>query len=214
MEIGLFNDHVLRVLIAARPRDSVLGIAKRTGLSYAWTHKWVSDLIAEGVFSREGKNLALNEHHAFYQSFLAFFRDRAQQSPALHYEALALAGLPYAFTENDAAFFWTQGGYDVARNRAHYPIFIKTRAQDADAWSAFFKKTGFTARDKVEGRGVYIVLRPQQKPFTIDFVDATPVVPLREAVAFMKRFKPNYLPALEMVNRAHHLGLNIHYAQT
>ncbi|MFH0973197.1 MAG: hypothetical protein V1817_00175, partial [Candidatus Micrarchaeota archaeon] len=127
MNLDLFNEHVWRVLISARPKDSVSAISKRIGLSYGWTYKWVNELAKEGVFKKKGKGVELNEDNRVYERFLTFFRKTAEDSVSLHYSALELFGLKYALTELDAVFAWTKGGYNVSRSRAHYPIFLKVK---------------------------------------------------------------------------------------
>src|SRR3990167_6253167 len=57
MNIETLNPYVVRILISARDEDSMSSIAKRIGLSYGWTHKWISVLIKEGVFKEKWKEL-------------------------------------------------------------------------------------------------------------------------------------------------------------
>ena len=212
MDLDLFNEHVWRILISARPRDSVSAVSKRIGLSYGWTYKWVNELAKEGVFKRKskgGKGVELNEENRVYRRFLDFFRKTAEDSVSLHYSVLELFGLKYALTESDAVFAWTKGGYNVSRSRIHYPIFLKVKRDDLNLWRYYFKKLGFkasTTRNNAAGNGIFFVLRPQ-KDFAVEFVDGVggvggvPVVPLKEALRFMKKYEYNFSPALEAIGR-------------
>ena len=49
MNLNALNEHVVKILIAARPLDSVSAISKRIGLSYGWTHYWVAELLKAGL---------------------------------------------------------------------------------------------------------------------------------------------------------------------
>lgn len=206
MNLDLFNEHVWRILISARPKDSVSAISKRIGLSYGWTYKWVNELAKEGIFKRKskggkgGKGIELNEDNRVCERFLTFFRKTAEDSVSLHYSALELFGLKYALTELDAVFTWTRGGYNVSRSRAHYPIFLKVKQDDLNWWRYYFKKLGFKTMKNAAGNGVFFVLRPQ-KDFAVEFVDGVPAASLKEALRFMKKYEYNFAPALEMIGR-------------
>jgi len=199
MKLELFNEYVWRILISCRPQDSISAISKRIGLSYGWTHKWVSELVKEGVFRKKGKGIELSEENAVYERFLGFFSETAEKSVPLHYSVLRLFGLKYAFTETDAVFFWTKGGYNIARDRGHYPIFIKVRTDELKLWKYYFEKMHLKRSTNVGAKGVFFVLRPCPD-FEVARVGDTPVVPLKEAIEFMKKYEYNFLPALEMVS--------------
>ncbi len=212
MNFALFNPYVFRILASARPLDSVSAISRRIGLSYAWTYKWVGELSKIGVFLRKGKSIILDSKNEFYCRALSFFASIAKNNVGLHYEALKCAGLKYAFTELDAVFVWTKGGYNIERSKSRYPIFIKVRNVDVDAWKSFFSKTGLRSYSNAKHKGVFFVLRPQED-FEVEFVEGAPTVPLREAVAFMKKYEYNFLPALEMIEKERQLGLKARYAE-
>jgi len=210
MNSSLFNHYVLRILAAARPADSVSAISKRIGLSYGWTYKWVSELVRQGVFRRRGKGVELDAGNGFYRGFLSFFASAARNDVGLYYEALKYAGLKYAFAELDAVFVWTKGGYNLERSKNHYPVFVKVREEDLAEWKKFFSTLGLRRKNDSRHRGVFYVLRVE-KDFETELVSGEPVVPLKEAVAFMKKYEYNFLPALEMVDGEYGLGLKASY---
>ena len=39
----------------------------------------------------------------------------------------------------DAVYVWTQGGYQVGRDRDDYPLFLAVHEQDVDTWKTFFE---------------------------------------------------------------------------
>ncbi|MFQ5405595.1 MAG: hypothetical protein ACE5DI_00345 [Candidatus Micrarchaeia archaeon] len=212
MNFNMFNQYVFRILASARPLDSVSALSKRIGLSYAWTYKWVGELAKIGVFSRKsGKRITLNPKNRFYKTALSFFASVAKGNVGLHYEALKYAGLKYTFTELDAVFIWTKGGYNIERSKSHYPIFIKVKQDDLNKWKKYFSKTGLRSYSDSNHSGVFYVLRPKND-FEVVSVEDAPTIPLKNAVAFMKKYKYNFLPALEMVSRMHRLGLKARYA--
>ncbi len=212
MNFALFNPYVFRILASARPLDSVSAISRRIGLSYAWTYKWVGELSKIGVFLRQGKRIILDSKNDFYRRALSFFASIAKNNVGLHYEALKCAGLKYAFTELDAVFVWTKGGYNIERSRSHYPVFVKVRKADVSEWKKFFSKTGLRSYSDSNHKGVFFVLRSQED-FEVEFSEGAPTVPFPEAVAFMKKYEYNFLPALEMVEKERHLGLKARYAE-
>ncbi|HIH20381.1 TPA: hypothetical protein HA244_03880 [Candidatus Micrarchaeota archaeon] len=212
MNLNALNEHVVKILIAARPLDSVSAISKRIGLSYGWTHYWVAELLKAGVFERKGRMLALKEKNHFYRAIVSFAKRVLRNNVSLHYQVLELFGLKFAFTEIDGVFVWTKGGYNIERWREHYPIFIKTRTSDEKLWVYYTKKLGLNAKKDSKGTGVFLVLR-QEDDFPIEFVEGNPAVPLREAVQFMKKYPYNFQPALEMVDEMYGIGLKIKYRE-
>jgi hypothetical protein len=205
MELETLNQYVMKMVIAARPLDSISAVSKRIGLSYGWTYKWALKLEKAGVFRRTGKKLVLDEKAPFYMQVLGFLKDAFGSDVGFHYRVLPLFGIKYCFTATDSVFVWTEGGYNIARYRGYYPIFIKLRKSEKETFDFYAKKLG------VNGKVFY-------KPVFLDDFPVTmhkgmPVDSLDETIAFMKRYIYNFQPALEMIQEMHGKGLGIRYRE-
>ncbi len=146
----------------------------------------------------------------------SFFRKRSDIAGA--YELVNEAKMPYAFTEKDAVFIWTKGGYQVDRSASFYPIYIKVRKPELGKWKRFFKAGGRAFY--VFGRpiqetlfGIFYVLYPERR-FKTKKVDGFSAIPLRETVNFCTKNIYSYEPALEMLNEMYGLGLDVKYRET
>src|SRR3989344_2458913 len=151
MNIDTINPHVIKILISAREKDSISSISKRIGLSYGWTHKWVTELIKEGILKEKWKGVVLQEKNKTYQEILKFIRNNLSET-GLYYSALGLFGLEYCFTKTDAVYFWTNGRYNIARYREYYPIFIKIKSKDYPIFLWYCKKLNLKINAK---KGVF-----------------------------------------------------------
>lgn len=134
------------------------------------------------------------------------------------YELVNEAEMKYAFTEQDAVFIWTQGGYQVDRFAGFYPICIKVRRKDLRKWKSFFSAKGkyfyvFGSPIKETAFGVFYVLYPEDQ-FKTEQVGAFKVIPLKETVDFCKKRIYSYEPALEMLDEMYKLGLNVEYKES
>ena len=144
------------------------------------------------------------------------FRKRANVAES--YNMINKAKMGYAFTEKDAVFVWTKGGYQADRFVCFYPIHIKARKSDLRKWKAFFKLRGkifyiFGKPIKETFFGVFYVLYPQDS-FKAERVNGFSVIPLKDTVEFCKKNIYTYEPALEMLNEMYKLGLKIKYKET
>ncbi len=115
------------------------------------------------------------------------------------------AGMAFAYTEIDAAYVWTHGGYQIARSHDDYPVFIQVHDRDIERWIAFFEQYGIeTTIDErpdasdIDGT-VHYVLFPQTDGIDVEWVDGNPVVPLESAIDRMLQNRPAYEPALEII---------------
>ena len=210
MNISMLNPYVIKILISARKNDSIRSISKRINLSYGWTHKWVSELIKEGIFKEKWKGVVLQENNRLYKKILSFIKNSVSSS-TLYYSVLPLFGIKYSFTKTDAVYLWTEGRYNIARYREFYPIFIKIQKPDYNTFLGYCEKL----RLKVNSdKGIFYVpeivesLKPVKKgEFLVDS--------LNEAISFMKSNIYNFEPALEMINEMYPegKGLRIKYRE-
>ena len=205
MDIEIFNPHAVKILIAARKTDSIRAIAIRTGISYGWTYKWVIELEKKGVFKRSGKKVLLDEQNAFYRNFLGFLKEAFGNDASFYYTALKLFGIKYCFTGIDAVFVWTEGGYNIARYRGYYPIFIKVKKADRKIYEYCIKKLG--AGKKVFYKAEFL------EDFPVFSHQKTPVDSLDETIKFMKEHIYNFQPALEMIGETYGKKFGIKYKE-
>ena len=198
----------MKILISVREKDSISSISKRIGLSYGWTHKWVTELVKEGVLKEKWKGVDLQENNKSYKEILKFIRNTVSET-GLYYAVLGLLGIEYCFTKTDAVYFWTEGRYNVARYREYYPIFIKMKSEDYPIFLWYCKKLHLKINAK---RGVFYV------PEIVDafkFIkkDNYLIEPLDETISFMTKNIYNFEPALEMIDEMYKKRLNIKYKE-
>jgi len=134
------------------------------------------------------------------------------------YELVREARMKYAFTANDAVFFWTKGGYQVDRFFGFYPIHIKVETKNLGKWMEFFKikkKTAIVYDKPIKETlfGIFYVLYPEES-FDAVQLDSFTVIPLDETVKFCQANIYSYEPALEMLDEMYGLGLKTKYKET
>lgn len=213
--IDIINPYVAKILITARDGDSIRAISKRIALSYAWTYKWVEKLVEIGIMKRKGQKIKVNTEDVTYQAFLGLIKTSLQHHLTLSdaYALPHLSGLTYAFTETDAVFIWTDGGYNIARSRDNYPIFIEVLDKDIEQWKRFFKNVVVGVTTNIEKRkGIYFVLMPKKEITNILKGDVY-VIPLENTVAYAQKYIYNFQPALEMLDQMYNLNMNVEYAE-
>lgn len=205
MKLDMMNPHVMKILIAARPSDSIRAISIRIGLSYGWTYHWVLELEKAGVFRRAGKKVVLNEKNRFYRQSLDYLKAAFGSDLDFHYRVLALFGIKYCFTATDAVFFWTDGGYNIARYRGYYPIFIRLRKSEKETFDFYVRKLGLKGR--IFFRSEFL------DDFPVSMHKGMPVDSLSETIEFMKKYVYNFQPALEMVQEMYGRKLGTKYRE-
>ncbi|MBS7631909.1 hypothetical protein KEJ47_10160, partial [Candidatus Bathyarchaeota archaeon] len=113
---------------------------------------------------------------------------------------------------------WTKGGYNVDRSFAFYPIHLKVRRRELKKWQVYFKSKGkasYAKGDSVKETlfGSFYVLYPEDRFRSVD-VEGFNVTPLEETIEFCRNNIYAYEPALEMLDEAYDLGLNVKYKET
>jgi DNA-binding Lrp family transcriptional regulator len=208
MNIDTINPYVIKILISIREKDSISSISKRIGLSYGWTHKWVTELIREGILKEKWKGVVLQKKNKSYQEILKFIRNNVSET-GLYYSVLNLFGIQYCFTKTDAVYLWTEGRYNVAKYREYYPIFIKIKSEDYSIFKWYCEKLDLKINAK---RGVFYTPEIVDK-FRLTKKGDSLVEPLDETISFMKKNIYNFEPALEMVYEMYKKGLKIKYKE-
>jgi hypothetical protein len=140
-----------------------------------------------------------------------------KSSISFAYELVRDAEMKYAFTNVDAVFFWTKGGYNADRFFAFYPIHLKVKKDESENWQEFFKSKG--KRSHINGKavketlyGCFYVLYPESRFRAVE-VEGFSVIPLEETVEFCKENIYTYEPALEMLDEMYGLGLGVRYRE-
>jgi len=205
MKLDIMNPHAMRIMIASRPVDSISSISRRIGLSYGWAYHWVLELEKAGVFQRSGKRIFLKEDSSFYKHALGFLKSAFGDDVDFHYKALSLFGIKYCFTSTDAVSVWTNGGYNIARYRGYYPIFIKARSTDREIFEFYSKKLG-------TGTAIFYKAKFLED-FPVEMHQGVPVDSLEETIAFMKKYVYNFQPALEIVQELYSRRLGVKYRE-
>ena len=208
MNLETINPYVMKILISVRDKDSISSISKRINLSYGWTHKWVSELIKEGIVKEKWKGIVLQENNKSYQEILKFIRNNVSET-GLYYSVLNLFGIEYCFTKTDAVYFWTEGRYNIARYREYYPIFIKIRSEDYPIFKWYCEKLNLKINAK---RGVFYAPEIIEK-FKFTKKGDSYVEPLDETISFMEKNIYNFEPALEMIDEMYKKGFGIKYKE-
>jgi len=205
-----------KIVLAAQRGDSINRIAEKVDISYSWIYDWIERLDDAGFIANtdDGIHIVDYEMRRHYDEMMGalYRRDPISQEDA--YIIPHFAGMELAYTEIDAAYVWTHGGYQIARSHDDYPVFIDVHDQDVDRWIAFFEQYGIdTAIDErpdasnVEG-DIYYVLFPTAGGIDTEWVDGNPVIPLEETVEQMMDNRPAYEPALEIIDEEYDMDID------
>lgn len=205
----MLNPHVMRVIISARDMDSINAISQRINLSYGWTYYWVKKLIDVGVFEATRTKLFLKRSNSFYMRILGFIQDNFKDDVSFHYSILSLFGIKYCFTKTDAVFVWTNGGYNIARFKDYYPIFIRVSEADREVVEYYFRKLDMKVSQK---KSIFYDIE-FKSDFDVAHHKGVPVDPLRDAIRFMEENRYNFEPALEMVQNIYKKKLGVKYQE-
>jgi DNA-binding Lrp family transcriptional regulator len=203
----LIDPTAAKIVLAAQRGDSINRIANKARISYSWTYEWIERLEDIGIIAVTDNGIEIRNHEVRrqYNDMVAAVVRSTGISPSEGYVIPHFAGMEFAYTEIDAAFVWTHGGYQIARSHDDYPIFIQVHDQDVERWIAFFEQYGIETAiderpdaDAVDGN-VYYVLYPTRDGIESQWIDGDPVIPLDAAVEQMVKNRPAYEPALEMI---------------
>ncbi|MBI2499110.1 hypothetical protein HYV88_02610 [Candidatus Woesearchaeota archaeon] len=209
MKIELLNPYVIKILISARKIDSVSSISKRINLSYGWTHRWIKELVTEGIFKEKWRGIVLEENNKTYKKILKFIKENFLNEISFHYSILGLFGIKYCYTKTDAVYVYVEGRYNIARYKEYYPIFIKIKEADYDIFLYYCKKLNLKIKSK---KGVFYV--PEVlNDFKMIKIKNIPIEPLDETIEFMKKNIYNFEPALEMIRETYNKRLKTKYSE-
>jgi Sugar-specific transcriptional regulator TrmB. len=210
------DETAAKIVVAARPGDSIRRIAQKIDTSYSWVYDWVERLEERG-FIRRDDGVYIEEHvvkDRYYDLVAALSR---ATSPLIDdgYVIPHFAGMPFAYTKIDGAYVWTHGGYQIARGHDDYPIFIQVHDRDVERWTAFFDEFGVPSQieERLDATDydatVSYVLFPTSGVPTLEWVDGNPVIPLDETIEHMLEYRVNYEPALEMIAEEYNRDIDV-----
>lgn len=197
----------MKIIIAAREEDSINAIAGRIGLSYGWAYKWVNELAKIGVFKATRMKLYLQKDNEFYKKVLQFIKDNFSKDINFYYSVIKLFGISYCFTEIDSVFIWTKGGYNIARYRDHYPIFLKIKKTDYSLFQYYANKLELNKK-----QGIYYEIKLEES-IDCEFAGDIPVDPLDKTIAYMNKYIYNFQPALEMIEEMYKIKKTVKYKE-
>jgi len=125
------DDTAAKIMLAARPGDSIRRVAQKIDGSYSWVYDWIERLEAAG-FLRRDDGIYIEDYTVRdrYHELVAAI---ARATPPTIDDAYIIphfAGLPFAYTKIDSVYVWTHGGYQIARGHDDYPIFIQVSEHD------------------------------------------------------------------------------------
>lgn len=209
MHIDTINPYVIKIIIAAREKDSINAIAQRINVSFGWVHKWIQELAKIGVAIPSRMHVTFNTQHHFYRKTMQYVKTVLSHDPEFYYTALSLMGITYCFTKTDAVFVWTKGGYNIGRSSEHYPVWISILKKDRKVFEYYVQKLGLQVNTK---KGVFY--HPEfLKEFSIEYCEGIPVDPLLATTQFMQKYIYNFEPALEMIEEMYHIPTGITYKE-
>jgi DNA-binding Lrp family transcriptional regulator len=212
----LMDGTAAKIVLSAKRGDSINRIADKIGVSYSWTYDWIERLEEARVIASTDNGIEVVDHgiRQQYAEMMAalYSRDAISQEDA--YIIPHFAGMEFAYTEIDAAYVWTHGGYQIARTHDDYPVFIQVHDRDVGRWNAFFQQFDIEATinerpdaDDIDGDIHYVVF-PETDGIDIEWVNGNPVIPLEDTVDQMMENRPAYEPALEIIAREYDIDID------
>ena len=205
--IELMDATAAKIVLAVQRGDSINRIASKIDVSYSWVYDWVERLDDTEIIANTDNGIQIVDHEMRqqYAEMMAalYSRDTISQEDA--YVIPHFAGMEFAYTEIDAAYVWTHGGYQIARTHDDYPVFIEVHDRDVERWIAFFQRFGVdtTINERPDASdvngNVHYVLFPKTNGIDAEWVDGNPVIPVDDAIDQMMENRPAYEPALEII---------------
>jgi hypothetical protein len=221
--IELMDPTAAKIVLAIQRGDSINRVASKVDGSYSWVYDWVERLEDANIIANTDNGIQIIDHEIRqqYAEMMAALYSRDTISQDAAYVIPHFAGLEFAYTEIDAAYVWTHGGYQIARSHDDYPVFIEVHDRDIERWLAFFQQFGIPATinerpdaDNVEG-DVHYVLFPKTDNIAVAWVDGNPVIPLEDAIDQMMDNRPAYEPALEIIDDEYEVDIDAtHHSAT
>jgi len=202
-----FDPTAAMIVLASHRGDSIHRISEKIDVSYSWVYDWVDRLEDRNIISKDDTGIHIEDHdlRVQYDQMMASLYRRGSISQADAYRIPHFAGMEFAYTEIDAAYVWTKGGFQIARSHDDYPIFIDVHDRDVERWTGFFARYGLdvTVGDRPDARDVdgdiHYVVFPQTDGIDVEWVEGNPVIPLQQTIDQLVVHREAYEPALEII---------------
>jgi DNA-binding Lrp family transcriptional regulator len=213
---GFVDSTAAKIVLAAQRGDSVNRISNKIGVSYSWVYDWIERLSKADVISKTDIGIRVTDYEMRrrYEEMMGTLYSRDEVSREEAYVVPHFARMEFAYTEIDAAYVWTHGGFQIARGHDDYPVFVEVYERDVDRWIEFFERFGVDTtvgerpeEGEISGR-VHYVLFPRDDGIDAEWVDGNPVIPLDAAVDQMMQARAAYEPALEMIANDHDIDID------
>jgi DNA-binding Lrp family transcriptional regulator len=215
----VLDETAAQIILAIESGDSIRQVSQALHTPYETVRRAVNRLEDAGYVSYDNGLIVVDERvRSGAQELIAASASVSPPSIEEAYVIPQFSDYPFAFTQIDAVYVWTQGGYQVGRDPDDYPLFIAVREQDVDAWESFFESfdlpTAFDRRPRDELTGpLQIVLDPQPS-LEMEYVEGYPVVPRAETVDYMHEHYAQFQSALAMLDQMYDdLDLGVTYRE-
>ena len=200
------DETAAKIMLSINPGDSIRRVAQKVGGSYSWVYEWIERLEDAG-FVRRDDGVYVNDYEVRQQYYDIVTAIARKTSPSIEegYTIPHFAGREFAYTQIDAVYVWTHGGYQLTRGHDDYPIFMKVYDHEIEQWVAFFDAFDIpvTVAERADpdthDASIYYVLYPTTDGIPREWVDGNPVIPLDDTIDHMMEYRVNYEPALEMI---------------
>ncbi|MFB6228163.1 MAG: helix-turn-helix domain-containing protein [Halobacteriales archaeon] len=213
---GFVDSTAAKIVLAARRGDSVNRISNKIGVSYSWVYDWIERLSDADIISKTDTGVRVTDYEMRrrYEEMMGTLYSRDEVSREEAYVIPHFARMEFAYTEIDAAYVWTHGGFQIARSHDDYPVFVEVHERDIDRWIEFFERFGIDTtvgerpeEAKITG-SIHYVLFPRGDGIDTEWVDGNPVIPLDDAVKQMRQTRAAYEPALEIIANEHDVDID------
>ena len=216
----VLDDTAAQVILAIESGDSIRRVAQHLHTPYETVRQAVNRLEDAGYISYDDGLSVVDEHVRDATREIVAASTRVNP-PSIEeaYVIPQFSDRPYAFTQIDAVYVWTQGGYQVGRNPDDYPLFLAVHEQDINAWETFFESFDLPTaserqpRDELDG-SLQIVLEPRPS-LDINQVEGYPVISRAETIEYMRENYAQFQSGLAMLERMYEdLELGVAYGET
>jgi DNA-binding Lrp family transcriptional regulator len=215
-----FDETAARVLLAVNPGDSIRTVAQHLHTPYETVRQAVNQL-EEAGYLRYDDGLFVTDDRVRKAARDLLATSAAVNPPSIE-EAYVLPQFgdwQFAFTQVDAVYVWTQGGYQVGREPGDYPLFLAVLEKDIDAWQRFFERFGiptrFERQPEKSFEGPLQIVLNERSVLNPDHVEGYPVISRRETIAFMREHYATFQSALAMLDRMYDdLDLDVSYRES
>lgn len=122
------NPTPAKIVLSTQRGDSVNRISEKIRVSYSWVYDWVERLERQNIISNTDNGVRVTDYEMRrqYDDMMAALYRRGTVSREDAYLVPQFAGMEFAYTEIDAAYVWTKGGYQISRSHDDYPVFRST----------------------------------------------------------------------------------------